>query len=60
MNIYLIRHGQTKSNRSRKVIGRCLDPNLNKQGRLDALRAYENLSNAYPPYDIIYSSTMKR
>lgn len=58
MRIYIVRHGQTDSNKNRQLMGQRIDESLNKIG----IRETEKLSKSLvgEDFDIIFSSPLKR
>ncbi len=58
MKIYLIRHGETESNKNRRANGQRADEPLNETGRIQAGQLAEALKDE--PFDIVFSSPLKR
>lgn len=57
MKLYIIRHGQTESNRGNKLLG-ITDEGINECGYEQTLKAKENLSEI--KFDVTFSSPLKR
>lgn len=55
--LVLIRHGETKSNREQRYLGKTEEP-LSKEGK-DRLMEYKR-QNCYPDVDYLFTSPMKR
>lgn len=60
MEIYLIRHGETDSNKHGQVQGAELDTPLNKEGKEQAAKTGDYLHNYRGDFDLILSSPLKR
>ena len=57
MRVYVIRHGESESNASKKWTG-WMDVELTEKGKKDAEKAREVLKNI--KFDKVYSSDLKR
>ncbi len=57
MNIYLIRHGQTRLNKAKQMQGR-LDEPLSVNGKRQAEQMHEQLADI--PFDAVYASPLRR
>ena len=58
MKIYITRHGQTDSNKERKLMGQKIDDSLNEVGIKQAKELAKSLFEE--GFDIIFSSPLKR
>ncbi len=58
MKIYIIRHGETDSNKVNKLMGQRVDESLNQEGIRQAEELSENLIGQH--FDIIFTSPLKR
>lgn len=56
--LYIIRHGETDFNRQGIVQGSGVNSSLNENGRLQALKFFQQYKNI--PFDYVYTSTLKR
>lgn len=58
MKIYIVRHGETDSNKAGKLMGQRIDESLNAEGLKQARKLAEDL--ALDKFDVIFSSPLKR
>jgi alpha-ribazole phosphatase len=58
MKIFFIRHGETNSNKQKKVMGQRVDESLNEEGRRQVQELTQKLKGT--PYDMIFTSPLKR
>lgn len=58
MQIYVVRHGQTDSNKNGLIMGQRIDESLNEEGIRQASVLSENLEKE--GFDVIFSSPLKR
>lgn len=56
--LVLIRHGQTRSNKEHRYLGRRTDESLSPEG-IEKLRSHMKMKR-YPKADVVFSSPMKR
>ena len=58
MKIFIVRHGETDSNKAKKLMGCRIDESLNDEGIAQAHNLTKNLHEG--DFDIIFTSTLKR
>lgn len=58
MKIFIVRHGETDSNKAKKLMGKSVDEPLNPEGLKQAYELVENIHEN--DYDIIFTSPLKR